>query len=504
VNKLVPLVFASACGLLAQSPTILSVVNTESPTQSTALSPGLLATIYGTGFGSSTTAVSVLVGGTKAYVYYVGPTQINLQIPFNAPLGPGTVTVLLTSGGTSTPFDITLVAETPTLGVTPNTTIGEFVDPNGKYISNSNVATAGEVLTLYPVGLGPTNPAINVGPPPKPGYPTVTLPTVTVGGVDATVSFSGLSAYAGLYQVNFTVPANLQGIQPVVISIDGQSSNSVNLPLLGIAAVTSAASSSANPGIVAPGEIVSVYAYGMGSKDETTTGYQTTSAEGVSVTFNGIAAPIIALVTESFQLNVIVPSELPTTGTVQAQVTTSTGMAPDETITMSAAVPGIFLTNDPSNAKADIAAAQFANTVWIVVPASTATALKIAQNCTVSNESPTTACGQPAAPGDYIVLYVTGLGEVTPNGNPSGTPLATGVTAPSDGSVLYETVATPTIMIGGIAATPLFSGVAPGFAGLYQIDLQVPSGVSNGDAVPITVSMPGSTTASATIAIQAR
>lgn len=45
--------------------------------------------------------------------------------------------------------------------------------------------------------------------------------------------------------------------------------------------------------------------------------------------------------------------------------------------------------------------------------------------------------------------------------------------------------------------------IAPGFAGLYQIDIQVPGGVT-GDGVPLAVSMPGSATDTRTIAIRAK
>jgi uncharacterized protein (TIGR03437 family) len=148
--------------------------------------------------------------------------------------------------------------------------------------------------------------------------------------------------------------------------------------------------------------------------------------------------------------------------------------------------------------------AQFANTVWLVVPTSAATALQIPQNCTASNANPLSICGQPAAPGDYLVLYLTGLGEVTPNGAASGTPLGTGVVAPVSGSPLYETTATPTVQVGGVAATVLFAGVAPGTSGEYQVDFQVPTGVTEGDSVPLTVSMPGSSTATATLAVHSR
>lgn len=224
----------------------------------------------------------------------------------------------------------------------------------------------------------------------------------------------------------------------------------------------------------------------------------------MSVTFNGIAAPIFALVTENSQLNVIVPTELPSSGTVQVQLTTPGGTSPNFPLIMDSAVPGIFLVNDPANATADIAAAQFANTTWLVVPTSAAMALGLAQNCTVSSAPAISNCGQPAAPGDYVVLYVTGLGEATPKGDPMGTPLATGTAAPSDGSTLYETIATPTVKLGGTPVNVLFSGIAPGFAGLYQIDFQVPMGVTEGDSVPITVAMPGSSTGSATMSIHSR
>ena len=107
MKKLFLLICAGAGGLLAQAPTIAGVVNSEIQTSSV-LCPGLLASIYGTGFGSgATSTVVVLVGGQKAYVVAVTPTQLNVQLPFDAPLGATTV-VVTTGGGTSAPFNVTL------------------------------------------------------------------------------------------------------------------------------------------------------------------------------------------------------------------------------------------------------------------------------------------------------------------------------------------------------------------------------------------------------------
>jgi uncharacterized protein (TIGR03437 family) len=325
---------------------------------------------------------------------------------------------------------------------------------------------------------------------------------VTVGGLSAQGSFAGLApSQVGLYQVNFTVPAGAQGDAPVVLSIGGQSSNTATLPLFGISALTGP--SYLNTGTGAPEEIVSIFANGMGATNQSAV-FPATTSEGVSVTFNGIAAPIFALAATGNQINLIVPADLPTNGTVQVQLTTPSGTSPNLPLIMETAVPGIFLIPDPTNAAATDAAAQFANTVWDVLPTATATAYGFALNCTVSDANPLSACGQPAAPGDYLVLYVSGLGAATPKGDPNGTPLATGVVAPANGSTLYETIATPIVKIGGVPAKVLFSGVAPGTAGEYQVDFQVPTGVPEGDAVPVTIAMPGRSTGTATLSIHSR
>jgi uncharacterized protein (TIGR03437 family) len=112
-------------------------------------------------------------------------------------------------------------------------------------------------------------------------------------------------------------------------------------------------------------------------------------------------------------------------------------------------------------------------------------------------------CGQSATVGDYLVLYVTGLGKATPNGDPNAAPLATGAIPPVDGSVLYQTPATPAVTVGGIPATVLYSGLVPGFPGEYQVNFRVPSGVANGDDIPVVITMAGITD-TATISIQPR
>jgi uncharacterized protein (TIGR03437 family) len=61
----------------------------------------------------------------------------------------------------------------------------------------------------------------------------MTTPAVTIGGVNAIVSFSGLApGFVGLYQINVEIPAGVKtGNQNVVIKMAGLSSNTVLLPV---------------------------------------------------------------------------------------------------------------------------------------------------------------------------------------------------------------------------------------------------------------------------------
>jgi uncharacterized protein (TIGR03437 family) len=69
-------------------------------------------------------------------------------------------------------------------------------------------------------------------------------------------------------------------------------------------------------------------------------------------------------------------------------------------------------------------------------------------------------------------------------------------------SPLSRTQTQPTVTIGGVTAVVQFSGLAPGFAGLYQVNVQIPQGVPTGDAVPILVTIGGVPSNPATIAVQ--
>ena len=86
----------------------------------------------------------------------------------------------------------------------------------------------------------------------------------------------------------------------------------------------------------------------------------------------------------------------------------------------------------------------------------------------------------PAQPGEYIVALVTGLGAVSP-------PVQDGAVGPSNplssSAAAYSVSGCMiTTSINGVAAPIVYAGLAPTLAGLYQIDLQIPStGLTGGD-----------------------
>ncbi len=64
------------------------------------------------------------------------------------------------------------------------------------------------------------------------------------------------------------------------------------------------------------------------------------AVQGASVTFNGVAGPLFAVVASANQINVLVPRELPESGTIPVQVKTPAGAGASFTLTMSSAAPG--------------------------------------------------------------------------------------------------------------------------------------------------------------------
>jgi uncharacterized protein (TIGR03437 family) len=177
--------------------------------------------------------------------------------------------------------------------------------------------------------------------------------------------------------------------------------------------------------------------------------------------------PLPILYTSAGQLNVQVPYGVPVNTQLQLTVQHGTTLSLPESLVVAAAAPGIFTVNESGTGQGVI---MKSDGVTLAQPAT------------------------PASIGETVVIYCTGLGAVTP---------AVTEGSPAPFSPLAWTVNPVTVTIGGVAApAPSFYGLTPGLAGLYQVNVAVPSGIATGDAVPVTLSVAGQTSPPVTIAVR--
>jgi uncharacterized protein (TIGR03437 family) len=435
--------------------------------------------------GGQTTGINVANNGVF----------ILATIPPNAPAGNQTL-VITYLGASSNALPITIAALAPEIqnyAVSFNTQKGPPIFASyrafqqvsgGSFINPTAPAKPGDSLRVQVSGIGQNT------------YPQV-MPAVTVAGIAANII--GVNPNPGNEQIGFTVPANAPlGIDPVVVTVAGVASNAQPLPVGAAPAIGGIlnGASFGSPGVVAPGSIVSVFGANFGATNNLAS-FASTNVNGTSVQFGGTAAPIFALAATSGQINALVPMNAPA-GAMGVTVTAANGTSSTFNVTVVPAAPGMFYLTDPLMLSRRNVIAVMANTAWLAMPLTMAASLSIPTNCSALGAG--AICARPATAGDILQLYVTGLGLATPGGDPTQLPLATGSVAPASGNPLYQTLLTPTVTIGGQAATVLFSGLAPGYSGLYQVDVQVPPGLPVNDDTPIQITC-GGLTDSATISV---
>jgi uncharacterized protein (TIGR03437 family) len=102
----------------------------------------------------------------------------------------------------------------------------------------------------------------------------------------------------------------------------------------------------------------------------------------------------------------------------------------------------------------------------------------------VNQDGSINSAAHSAARGSYVTIYAAGLGVVTPA-------LATGQVPPN--SPLSTTVSPVSAVVDGYAASVTFAGAAPGFVGLYQVNLQIPLLARSGSR-PLTIYIGGGAT----------
>ena len=176
--------------------------------------------------------VTVTVGGIAAPVYSVsngdGQEQVNFQVPF-AVAGHSTAAVVVTRDGqASASVDVPVAAVQPGVYTTDGTQAVVVHNADYTLATAAHPLERAEFAFLYVSGLGLVSnaPADGAGGPVSPLAMASADVRVTLGGAACEVQFAGLApGFAGVYQVNFRVPAGAaSGSQDVVVSANGVAS----------------------------------------------------------------------------------------------------------------------------------------------------------------------------------------------------------------------------------------------------------------------------------------
>lgn len=209
------------------------------------VAPGSIVAIFGEDLALRTRAVTpgdleagllprrlggvwVIFGGQQIPLYYVSPTQINAQIPFELAPGAGPLPLVVSREGLAAPVaEVKLVRAAP--GLFPVALHADYRVVGRGEVDGSVPLARGGVAMLFGAGFGPLAPSPRTGELPPDAAPIVLPIDVWLGGErlhPAAVLYAGQApGFAGLYQVNVRLPDRAFDEDPEVqVEIDGRKS----------------------------------------------------------------------------------------------------------------------------------------------------------------------------------------------------------------------------------------------------------------------------------------
>ncbi len=198
---------------------------------------GSLASAPGAPLPTTLGGVRVLVNGTAAPLYFVSPGQINFQVPLEA-TGGDAIVQIERDGRVGNRASVNIVSQAGRILVWPGLRYGIIVNSDGTLPLPASVrlgtfqskpARPGDVLVIYAIGFGQTNPPVASGTA-SPTSPLAQLSGVLVrfgvpGIFDSSIAvepqFAGLTpGFVGLFQINVQVPAGIQAQNDYDVSIE--------------------------------------------------------------------------------------------------------------------------------------------------------------------------------------------------------------------------------------------------------------------------------------------
>ena len=217
---------------------------------------------------------------------------------------------------------------------------------------------------------------------------------------------------------------------------------------------------------ISPGSWIEIYGSNLAAATRSWAGTDfsgvnaPTSLDGTSVTIDGQSA-FVSFISPG-QVNVQAPSGIGA-GSHQMIVTTGVGASSPYTVNVNAAEPGFLAPSSFSVGGNQYVAALFPDYATFAIPTGV-----------IANVP-----SRPAQPGDTLIVYGIGFGDVTPD-IPAGQLVQ-----------VQNTLAAPfELYFGGVKATLAYEGLAPGYIGLYQFNVVVPD-VPASDLVPLTFTLNG-------------
>lgn len=237
------------------SPSINSegVVSAASFAAAGPLTPGSIVSVFGLNLAAGTqtgptvplstelAGARLLINGTPAPLFFAGPQQMNIQIPWEVQ-SQTSVNLSVQSAGMNSPaVNVPLASHSPGLFTLAGTGSGQgailiagttsIAAAQGAF-PDSRPVVAGETLSIFGTGFGAVSnePATGAGAPSMALAETISRPVVRIGGAAATVTFSGLApGFVGLNQVNAILPAGVSTGDAVSVQVEigGVPSNTV-------------------------------------------------------------------------------------------------------------------------------------------------------------------------------------------------------------------------------------------------------------------------------------
>jgi uncharacterized protein (TIGR03437 family) len=246
-------IFGPITGSFDPTPYISGVISASNYGGFKAIAPATWIEIYGYNLANTLThtwastdfvnnvapttlaGTSVTVGGIPAYVYFVTPGQLNVQVPSGLTAGPQPL-VVTTAGGSSTPYTVTVNTVEPGVLAPASFIINGYQNIVALFSNTltydlplnvagvvTSKARPGDTLTMYGIGFGTVTPSISAGLVVSSLSALTNSLTITFGGVPATITYAGLApGYVGLYQFNVVVPnVAASNTVPVVFTLNG-------------------------------------------------------------------------------------------------------------------------------------------------------------------------------------------------------------------------------------------------------------------------------------------